>query len=354
MADGDDPSFEKARTLVLLHGWNATAYQIVNPGIERWISRQGDAVVGYVRKKGVRVVAGSPICNIDRLGEVVDEWEEDCASAGDGICYFGAAGRIEELFRSKPAYSFVVLGAQPVWTPAIWPSIIERDATLRAQLHRAKNKGVTVREWTAKEATNNPELQRVLSEWLDTRGLPPLHFLVEPQTLSFMEDRRVFVATRNNAPIGFTVLSPIPMRNGWLTEQFPRGKDAPNGTVELLMDAAVRTVADEGSKYVTMGLVPLSNRVKKTEDTPAWVNFVLRWVRLHGRRFYNFDGLEWFKAKFHAEEWEPIYAVSREPKVSFKTLYAVAAAFSDDPPPVALAKGIGKAIKQEISWLAKR
>ena len=32
----------RARQLVLEHGWNATAYQIVNRGIEHWFSVRGD------------------------------------------------------------------------------------------------------------------------------------------------------------------------------------------------------------------------------------------------------------------------------------------------------------------------
>ena len=345
---------QRARDLVMLHGWNATSYQIVNPGIERWFSTSGDAVVGYVRKKGVRVIAGPPICELDRLGDVVAEWESACAASGDRICYFGAAGRIEGLFRANPCYSFVLLGAQPVWAPAAWTSIIERDGSLRAQLNRARNKGVRVEEWPAKKATSNEELKRILREWLETRGLPPLHFLVEPETLAFLEDRRIFVAVRGSEPVGFTVLSPVPKRNGWLTEQFPRGRSAPNGTVETLMDAAVNAVARDGADYLTMGLVPLSSRLPDLAETQRWLTFLLHWVRLHGRRFYNFDGLEWFKAKFHPDSWEPIYAVSKEPKVSVRTLYAIAAAFSESPPPIALAKGMAKAAKQEISWLFRR
>ena len=67
----------RARELVLAHGWNATAYQIVNPGIAHWFSARGDAVVGYMRSARTRVVAGAPVCEEPRLREVVDEFERD-------------------------------------------------------------------------------------------------------------------------------------------------------------------------------------------------------------------------------------------------------------------------------------
>jgi phosphatidylglycerol lysyltransferase len=345
----------RARALVLKYGWNATAYQIVNPGIEHWFSGRGDAVVGFVRRRRVRVVAGASVCSKARLGEVVAEWETDATRAGERVCYFGAAGRINELLEGTPGYATVVLGAQPVWKPAQWTGIIARRASLRAQLHRARNKGVTVAEWPPERATAHPALQRCLQEWLETRGLPPLHFLVEPQTLAYLEDRRIFVAERGGRVVGFVVASPVPVRRGWLTEQFVRGSGAPNGTVELLLDAAARAMAAGGAEYLTMGLVPLSQRTWLPGDyNPLWLRLVLTWVRAHGRRFYNFDGLEAFKAKFQPREWEPIFAISNEPRFSPHTLYAIAAAFTDGSPLWAVARGLGRALRQEARWLAER
>jgi phosphatidylglycerol lysyltransferase len=336
-------------------GWNATAYQLVNPGMSHWFSGRGDAVVGYVCKNGVRVVAGAPVCSEDRLPEVVQEWESSATSCGHKVCYFGAAGRITELLGDKPEYSTVVLGAQPVWNPAGWNQIIKKRASLRAQFSRAINKGVRVEEWGSSRAAENPELRRVLDEWLQTRGLPTLHFLVEPETLSFMEDRRVFVAIQNERAVAFLTLCPIATRAGWLTEQFPRGFGAPNGTVELLMDAAIEVIAKENAQYVTMGLVPLSQHgALPHEENPTWLKFLLAWTRAHGRRYYNFDGLEKFKAKFAPDAWEAIYAISNESSFSPRTLYAIAADFTSTPPLLAVARGAVKAIKQEGRWLLKR
>ena len=60
----------RARELVLRHGWNAAAYQILNPGISLWFSRAGDAVAGYSAWGRVRVVAGAPVCPPGRLEAV--------------------------------------------------------------------------------------------------------------------------------------------------------------------------------------------------------------------------------------------------------------------------------------------
>lgn len=312
----------------------------------------GDAVVGYIGKHGVAVVAGAPICPEERLSDVLSEWEAFAEGHCLRTCYFGAAGRAYDLLHSRADYSSIVLGAQPVWRPGAWEVMTGRHASLRAQFARSRNKGVSVSEWPRDRARGNSELRGCLHEWLETRGLPPLHFLVEPETLGYLQDRRLFVAERGGRVVGFLTLCPVPCRNGWLTEQFPRRSSAPNGTVELLLDCANRAIAQEGSDYLTMGLVPLAeiSWPPRSED-PAWIRFLLRWIRAHGRRFYNFAGLEAFKSKFRPAEWEPIYAISNERHFSFRSLYAIAAAFSGRSPVIAVAQGIGKAIRQEMQWI---
>lgn len=342
---------EVTRELVMRYGWNATAYQLINPGISLWLPTLQDGVVGFISKHGRRVVAGAPVCALDRLSTLVNEW---VAQSSDRACYFGAAGRLREMLSSRPDYCSVVIGAQPVWNPQTWQP--ERISSLRQQFNRARNKGVIVEEWPPAKATNHPDLRSVVAEWLDGRGLPPLHFLVEPDTLDSLANRRTFVATCQGRVVAFVVLSPIPVRKGWLTEQFPRRKDAPNGTVELLLDSAARAVARDGAEYLTMGLVPLSPTVGTDQDgatNPRWLTLLIKWVRAHGRRFYNFEGLDAFKAKFRPEYWEPIFVVSHEARFSPRTLYAIIAAFTQISPIVALSKGLGRAIRQELVWLSR-
>ena len=246
--------------------------------------------------------------------------------------------------------SSLLLGAQPFWNPPRWPAIIAGKASLRAQLARARNKGVIVSPWPAAEAERQPALQRCLSEWLEGRGLPPMHFLVEWNILPRLLDRRLFVAEQAGQIIGFLIASPIPLRNGWLIEQIIRGRAAPNGTNELLLDAAIRALAAEGADYVTLGLSPLSRAVSQEPPPPWMIRLLLAWVRVHGRRFYNFEGLEHFKSKLQPEGWEPIYAVTNRPRISLRTLYAIAGAFGGTSPVLFIGRALLRALRQEARW----
>jgi phosphatidylglycerol lysyltransferase len=295
------------------------------------------------------VVAGAPVCELSRLESVSREFVAHARAQGCRVCYFGAGERLESLYAADPEWSRVLLGAQPSWDPHHWSASLATRGSLRAQFNRARNKGVSVREWPAGTAENHPALRRCLSEWLAARHLPPLHFLVEPETLSRLDDRRVFVAERGGDAVAFTVLSPVPARAGWLVEQIVRGADAPNGTAELLIDTAMRAVAESGANYSTLGLSPLSARVGVTlPDQPLWLRFALRWVRLHGARFYNFAGLDSFKAKFNPERWEPIYAIAEGERFPPGALYAIAGAFSGGTPIRLVLTAMMRAVVREV------
>src|SRR4051812_28178885 len=97
----DDPAVERARALVLRHGWNAMAYQILNPGMRLWFSADGEAVAGYVCASNYRVVAGGPVCVAERLAEVAAELSADTRRAGQRLCYFGAQERLTDLLAAR-------------------------------------------------------------------------------------------------------------------------------------------------------------------------------------------------------------------------------------------------------------
>jgi phosphatidylglycerol lysyltransferase len=77
-------------------------------------------------------------------------------------------------------------------------------------------------------------------------------------------------------------------------------------------------------------------------------------VRAHGRRFYNFEGLDRFKAKFAPDEWEEIVALADSPHFSPRALWAIAAAFAQGSPIALVARAVTRAARQEAHWLRRR
>jgi phosphatidylglycerol lysyltransferase len=332
------------------YGWNATSCQILNPGIDHWFSSTNKAVVGYTRRNGLLAVAGAPVCAPELLADACAEFEAYAHGIGCRVCYVCAEDRLRNLLAASPPHAEVVLGAQPVWDPRTWTGLVQKQASLRAQLNRSRNKAVVVEPAVPEQAATNPDLRKVLREWLEARRLPPLHFLVEPDVLDgVVSGRIVLVAKHNGRAVAFLVASPVVARNGYLVELLARSHSAPNGTSELLIDAAMQCFAREDCHYATLGLVALTHVVdQEMRRNPLWLRVIMQFARAHANRFYNFRGLEWFRIKMIPGTWEPLYAISNEKSFSVQTLYNIGGAFAGISPCLAVAIGIARAIGREL------
>ncbi|HET9951134.1 MAG TPA: DUF2156 domain-containing protein [Candidatus Eisenbacteria bacterium] len=278
------------------HGWNATSFQVLEPGFRYWFDGE-DACVAYVDTGRAMVVAGAPIAPIERFGDVTRAFLAFAASRGRRACFFATESRFHEAMR----WHAMRVGDQPVWAPEEWLETLGRSRSLREQLRRARAKGVAVRRLGAEElAPSHPtraQVDTLIARWLATRPMAPMGFLVQVHPYAFPEERQVFVAELGGRVVGLLGVIPIYSRGGWFFEDFLNDPAAPNGTIELLIDAGMRAATAAAIPYVTLGLVPLMG------DVGAG----LRIFRRLGASLYDFDGLRAFKAKFKPRAWDPIY-----------------------------------------------
>lgn len=310
---------EQERVLALLrrHGWNATSFQILEPGFRYWFDGD-DACVGYVDTGRSWVVAGPPIAAADRLAEVAARFADAARVARRRTAWFGT----EPRFTGSTGWPSLRIGDQPVWAPAEWATVVQASKSLREQLRRARAKGVAVRPIEPTELTpadpTRLQVEALIVRWLASRPIAPMGFLVQIDPFTFPAERRYFVAEREGKVVAFLGIIPIYARGGWFFEDFLRDPDAPNGTIELLVDAGMRAAAAAEIPMVTLGLVPLAGEVS------SW----LRAARRLGRSLYDFDGLRAFKAKFKPSAWDPIYLSYPPRGNAFAALYDTLAAFA--------------------------
>ncbi|WP_326491754.1 DUF2156 domain-containing protein [Myxococcus stipitatus] len=291
---------ERARVLELLRrfGWNATSFQVLQPGFHYWFSPSMEACVAYVDTGAAWVAAGAPITSPEWLGPVAAEFQAAARAAGRRACFFAT----EPRFTERVPLSSLAIGEQPEWDPARWEAVVRGSRSLREQLRRARAHGVTVREPPASvlEEAGHPvrrAVERLKERWLASRRMAPMGFLVQLRPDSFARERRVFVAEVGDVLVGVLLVSPVYAREGWFLQDLLRDPEAPNGTAETLVDAAMRAAAREGRRYVTLGLAPLAGPVR------PW----LRLARVCGRPLFDFEGLRAFKAKFRPDAWVPLH-----------------------------------------------
>lgn len=293
----DERERERAFQLIRQHGWNATAFQTLGSGYS-YFFQGGSACVAYVDTGDAWVAAGPPIAPRENLATAASSFIWAAREAGKRCCFFATEDRLQSALRTE--LSSLRIGEQPTWDPRAWPAIVTSHRSLREQLRRARKKGVQVRRLAPEELLVGPmreAITKVLRSWLATRSMAPMGFLVHVEPFDFAEHRALFVAEWDGRVVAFAGVIPVPARAGFFVEDLVRDPSAPNGTSELLIDAAMHWAASVGAEWLTLGLAPLAGEVPRA----------LRLARRAGRVLYDFDGLRTYKAKLRPHAWSPIH-----------------------------------------------
>lgn len=287
---------ERAFAIVRRHGRASTSFQTLERGFLYWFDG-GDAFVPYKDTGRAWVAAGEPVAPPERVAEVAAGFVREAHRRGRRACFFAVGAGLTE----DAAFARTPIGEEPIWDPAEWEETLRSSRKLREQVRRARAKGVRTRVLAADEVLEGAplrgRLEALSAHWLETRRMAPMAFLGQVDPFARPDERTFVLAERDGEPVALLVAVPVYERGGWLVEHVFREPVAPNGTAETLVDRLMREVAGRGSRWVSLGLAPLSGAVP-----PA-----LRIARRLGRRFYNFEGLYAFKARLRPRRWETRY-----------------------------------------------
>jgi hypothetical protein len=141
-------------------------------------------------------------------------------------------------------------------------------------------------------------VERLRLEWLHSRAMEPLGFLVSVEPFYAAAEHLYFVAERRGQAVQFLSAVPIYTRHGWLMEDMLRGRDSPNGTTELVIAALMQRLGGDPF-WMTPGLTPLAGPM------PSW----LRMTRVVTVALYDFSGLLRFRSRLHPAAWTPVWLV---------------------------------------------
>ncbi len=318
---GSDAERER---VVSRHGRTSTACVALGAHVSVWWPSQpaatAEELVAYAAIPGAMVAAGEPVAEQAQLVPVAERFVAHAKALGQRVCFFATEGRLA----TSPALQRRLLGEQPVWDPRRWHDHVAEHRSLREQIRRARAKGVRVHPLSASEMAEpaiNEAIALLLERWRATRSMPPMHFLVSIDLTSGAALRRQFVAEQNGQIVALLSLAAVPARSGWLFEHLLRDPDAPNGTLELLVDHVMRQLAEEGVPWATLGLAPLHGPVHG-----SW-----RLLRKWSTPLFNFEGLAAFKRKLRPEHWEPMYLAWPVGSAGWRALVDGLRAFAGGP-----------------------
>ncbi len=331
-----------AIALVRAHGRSSSSFQSLAANLRHWFDPSREACVAYNDVGDAWVAVGNGLAPREHQPAVMDAFAREGRARGKRVRFFASEGELP----SASSFSALQVGELPVWDPRDWPNSL--STRMRAQLRRdAKHGHVTVRLASQEEIADARSATRrgiadVVAHWLDTRRLAPMGFMVDVDPWHLAHERRFFVAERKGRVVATLIAIPVYARNGWFLETMLRMPDAPNGTVELLFDLAMRTSAAEGSSYLTFGMCVLSGATSP----------LLKLIRRFTGAFYNFEGLHKFKSKLCPTAWEPVYLVYPKGDLAISALWDAANAFMPGGPAVFAWNSAIQRARDTTRWMA--
>lgn len=160
---------------------------------------------------------------------------------------------------------------------------------LRRKLRQAGKAGVTIRQVTILPVAHMRALD---AEWQARTG-PARGFSMGVFCPRYLQHQQVFVAYHQDVPVGF--VSFHASEHEICLDLMRTGADAPDGTMYMLIHAAIEQAAREGRTRLSLAALP-----PRRHRNP-----VLRWITGFG----DLTGLCRFKTCFGARR-EPLYALS--------------------------------------------
>jgi hypothetical protein len=188
---------------------------------------------------------------------------------------------------------------------------------MRRQARRALSKGADWAEVTAGkvwELEQRGDLDPLLITRWQRQPLAEFSFLVALHLSAGQSHRRYFLLHDGqlpDRPLGLAIL--VRSERGWLVEHQILGREAPNGSGELLLCRLLGHTLRDG-ELLSLGITPLYRALVSDlphREIPAILSFLPNGVRsalvAAWEPLYGFRSLQTYREKLEPSLWEPVY-----------------------------------------------
>jgi len=310
----DDRSAAHAKALLIQHGGSHLSWMTTWAGHSRWFTPDGAGFVAYRVLLGVAITTSDPVCQPQRMGEVVRGFADFATANGWTPCFYS----VTEAVRAQCAA--LGWGALQVAEETVVPLgelafTGRKFQDLRTALNNAHKRGIAA-VWisfpTAPLATTE-QIIAISEEWVADKGIPEMGFTLG--TLTEVDDpavRCLLALDAEGTVHGVTSWLPVYQQGqvvGWTLDFMRRRGDGFKPAMEFLIASAALLCQAEGAKFLSLSGAPLARITDEPHGTGAPDGAVQRLLELLGRNLepvYGFRSLLAFKAKFQPEH-APLY-----------------------------------------------
>lgn len=309
--------FPKHRTeqllrLQTLYGYNAHSLVGISETAHKWFDFKTQSGLTFTEHGKIRLVAGEMLGADENLQLAVFRFLEQARADKKLVAFLPATERFARAV-APLGFEAVKIGASPYFDLRTWNPRGNRAKKMRAGVNQARRAGVLVERIYQRNLAFCQEVFDLCESWSSTRrAAVKFGWLFELEPFQHADYKKFFAARNSEGKlVGLLAASPIPARSGWYLEDVLRRADSPNGTTDLLVYEALKTLGSEGAKLATLGTSPLAG---DGADSLSGGKHALtkKILKFSGQKFesiYNFKGLRHFKGKFAPDWWESEYAL---------------------------------------------
>ncbi len=250
-------SNDRHSLLEILRQWGGVASDaVLDPICKIFRVVHINGFIGYRLDSSCAVVYGNPISAPEDTIALALAFESYCKKQGWSTVYVCATGWFADWAIKNICGALVECGYELFIDPQCDPRSFSgtHGSLVRRKVRHAQKSGVTVQEYVSDNPFLEQAMEGVGNRWLQGRKGPQVHI----SNVHLFDDRfgkRWFYAKQGENVVGLLVLNQLQSQQGWLLNHLMFIPEAAHGTAELLVIAALETLAKEGCHFVSFGYV---------------------------------------------------------------------------------------------------
>ncbi|MCX8025903.1 MAG: phosphatidylglycerol lysyltransferase domain-containing protein, partial [Thermanaerothrix sp.] len=315
----------RAADIVARHGQTPLARLALLPD-KAYLFTPGGSVVAFTLKGRVALALGDPIGPSADFAEAIRAFQTFCAR-NDWMAAFYQTLPTTRAFYEAAGLSVLTLGQEALVDLHAFSLEGRANKEFRNVKNRFARLGHTATLVSPPLETSLLEALRAVSdEWLSTRGMTELRFSLGWFDEDYLRQCPAMIIRTAEGRISAFASLILDLPPGGVSVDLMRHRRATeSGTMDFLFVSLLEWAKTAGYTVFDLGLSALVG-VGEHSDDPA-IERAMRYLYHSLTRFYNYQGLHAFKAKFHPR-WEPRYLVYPQPLALPSVVLAIVQALS--------------------------
>ena len=215
-----------------------------------------DGFIAYRLESNSAIVFGEPTCAEADRPLLTQAFHRFIEEQGKNVIYISVCKDFAYWAIENGCSTLVEFGKALVLDPTHDPmkESGKHGSLVRRKVRSAIRDKVLVQEYLSHEPSLRQAMIDVGDKWLSARRGTQMH-ISNIHLFEDVEGKRWFYAKQDEKIVGVVCLNELQKHQGWHLNHLMMIPNAPHGTSELLVTTALKTVNNEGCRYVSLGIV---------------------------------------------------------------------------------------------------